>query len=181
MEFYQVTKQRYSHKARFDPGRPVPEADLRQIVEAAMSAPTAGNAQSPEFLIINDRALIEELWHITDNVIIASAPALIAVLTKPRVREVLDVSTECLIADAALATGFLQLAATALGYCCGWIDGPFVPVEPREKAQALLDIPADRMLMIVVPVGHPGEESARRPKKPFEQRASWNRYAVARL
>jgi len=179
MEFFEAISRRYTHKALFS-RQSVPEQDLQRIVEAAMSAPSAGNLQSPEFVIVNDAALIAQLAEVTGHRIIASCPALVAVLTKPRVRQVLDITTECLIADLAVAAGYLALAATALGYCYAWLDGPFVPEETRKKAEAVLGIPADRMLLQVMPIGHPAEEAPRRPKKPFEQRASWNRYAVVR-
>ena len=41
-------------------------------------------------------------------------------------------------------------------------------------------MPDDRRLCIMIPVGKPGEEGARRAKKPFEERASWNTYAIRR-
>ncbi|MBC7234650.1 MAG: nitroreductase family protein [Chloroflexi bacterium] len=180
MEFFEVVKKRYSHKTAFDPQKKVPEEDLVKIVEAGMAAPSAGNGQSPEFIIINDEKVLEQIRQVSDNVPLNTAPALIAVLTRPRARQVLDIATECLIADLAAATDQMLLAATALGYCCGWLDSPFVPQEARTKAEAALGIPPDRMLLLVVPVGYPAEPGPRRPKKPFEQRASWNRYAIQR-
>lgn len=179
MEFFEVIQKRYTHKALFAKDA-VPDEDLRRIVQAGMSAPSAGNSQSPEFVIVTDPQLVAKLGEITGNKIIASAPCLIAVLTRPRSREVLDTSTECLIADWALAMGYMTLAATALGYCYAWLDGPFVPEGPRHEAEALLGVPADRMLVVVLPVGHPAEPGPRRPKRPFEQRASWNRYEIVR-
>ena len=101
-------------------------------------------------------------------------------LTRPRIRETLDTKTECLIADFAVAALNMLLAATALGYACAWQDGPFLKEEVRNPVHELLGIPEDRFLVMMVPVGYPGEESARRQKKPFEQRASWNRYAIDR-
>lgn len=178
MEFFKVVKSRYSHKARLSKER-VSKEDLERIVRAGMAAPSAGNTQSPEFVIVDDQGIIAEIGDITDNAILQSAPALIAVLTRPRIHEVLDTTTECLIADFAVATENMLLAATALGYCCGWLDGPFNPPGVREKTHQVLDVPDDRLLALVVPVGHPAEKSPRREKKPFEQRASWNQYDIS--
>ncbi|MFP3896378.1 MAG: nitroreductase family protein [Anaerolineales bacterium] len=179
MELFEAIERRYSHKARFSKEN-IPEKDLQRIVRAGMAAPSAGNTQSPEFIIVNDPEIIEEISDITDNAILQSAPALIAVLTHPRVHEVLDITTECLIADFAVATENMLLAATALGYKCGWLDGPFNTPGVREQTQQVLGIPDDRLLALVVPVGHPAEQSPRRQKKPFEQRASWNGYDIVR-
>ena len=180
MEFFEVVAQRYSHKVAFDRARKVPEADLVKIVEAGMLAPSASNGQSPEFIIVNDEQILDQLGEASGHVVLKTAPALIAVLTRPRARQVLDIQTECLIADFAAATENLLLAATALGYCCGWLDGPFVDDETQSKACALLALPADRAIAVVVPVGYAGEEGPRRPKKPFAQRACWNRYRITR-
>ncbi|MEA3406649.1 MAG: nitroreductase family protein, partial [Chloroflexota bacterium] len=129
---------------------------------------------------VDDSALIAEIGNITDDEILQSAPALIAILTRPRIREVLDTSTECLIADFAVATENVLLAATALGYSCGWLDSPFNNSQARQQTQQLLDIPDDRLLALMVPIGRPAEESPRREKKSFEERASWNHYDVSR-
>ena len=40
---------------------PVPEADLRKIIDAARMAPTAGNQQPWKFLVITDKKKIEAL------------------------------------------------------------------------------------------------------------------------
>lgn len=179
MEFSEVVAKRYSHKVKFA-GEDLPKEDLRKIVQAGMAAPSAGNGQSPEFIIIDDPTILQEMGRITGHIVVQTAPALIGVLTQPRVREVLDIKTECLICDFAVATVSMLLAATDLGYCCGWLDGPFVDATVRGKVQDLLGIPGDRMLALVVPVGYAGEEGPRRTKKPFEQRASLNGYSVLR-
>ena len=180
MDFFEAVKARYSHKQALDPNRPVAKEDLAKIVEAGMAAPSAGNGQSPEFVVIDDPELLAKLRPLHDNVPFSTAPAMVALLTKPRVRETLDIQTECLLCDLAAATQNVLLAAAALGYCGGWLDSPFTDVDVRSKAQAILGIPEDRMLLLVVPIGYPGEEGERRVKKPFAERASWNGYSVQR-
>jgi len=172
MEFFEVIARRYSHKAAFDPARPVPDEDLRRIVEVGMAAPSAGNSQSQEFIIVNDREVIRRIGELTGSVPLQTAPAWIVIVCDP--------SGGCYLEDYAVATGYVLLAATALGYVCGWVDGPFQDLAVRCPASEILGIPDDRRLMVAVPVGYPGEEGSRRPKKPFEQRASWNRYAIQR-
>ena len=179
MEFFEVVESRYSHKALFS-DESMPKDDLERIVRAGMAAPSAGNSQSPEFVIVDDPELIEEIGDITGNAILLSAPALIAVLTRPRIKEVLDISTECLIADFAVATENMALAVTALGYSYGWLDSPFTDPQAREQTERLLGIPDDRLLVLAIPVGRPAEEGPRRGKKFFEERASWNSYDIER-
>jgi len=50
---------------KFRPG-PIPTADLRLIVEAAVKAPNGGNHQIGRFLVVTDRAKIRDfakLYH----------------------------------------------------------------------------------------------------------------------
>lgn len=177
MEFFEVIKRRYSHKAAFDPSRPVPEEHLIQIVEAGVAAPSAANGQSAEFIIINDKALRDQIGAITGSVPLKTAPALIAVVSD---MGTVGPGVSYYLEDYAAAMENMLLAATALGYSCGWIDAIFKDPTIRNPVSELLYIPDDRRLMAIMPVGLPGEPGTRRPKKPFERRASWNRYAVIR-
>lgn len=177
MEFFEVVKKRYSHKGAFDPTHPVPREHLVQIVEAGIAAPSAANGQSTEFIIIDDKALLAQIGEITGSVPLKTAPASIAVVS--------DVGTGApgvsyYLEDYAAAMENMLLAATALGYACGWIDAVFKDPAIRNAVSELLYVPDDRRLMAIMPVGRPGEPATRRPKKPFERRASWNRYAVIR-
>jgi nitroreductase len=132
-------------------------------------------------VIIDDAELLGKIGDWSGHVVLETAPALVAVLTKPVVRgKELNISVECLIADLAAATLSACLAATALGYCCGWLDSPFTDDDLQSKVAEALDLPEDRLLLLVVPVGYPGEPGPRREKKPFAERASINTYAVER-
>lgn len=177
MEFFEVVQKRYSHKVAFDSSHPVSDEHLVKIVETGMAAPSAANGQSAEFILINDKAIIEQIGRITNNVPLKTAPAMIAVVSDlgeggPGVSYCLE--------DYAAATENMLLAATALGYSCGWVDWVFKDPAVRDPVSELLNVPEDRRLMVIMPVGLPGEPGPRRAKKPFERRASWNRYAVIR-
>ncbi len=174
MDLFEAIQQRYSHKATMNPRIVPTDAELQRMVEAGMAAPSAMNKQSPEFIIITERRILDRIGAITGNATLASAPAMIAVISNPSVGE------EFYREDTGAATENILLAATALGYSVGWIDGVFQQDRVRVPVSELLGIPDDRLLSIVVPVGKPAENGARRPKKPFAQRASWNRYEVLR-
>jgi len=174
VDFFEVVARRYSHKAALDPESPPSDAELRRMVEAGMAAPSAMNRQSPEFVIVNDQDTLQRIGEITGNAVLRTAPAVIFVIANP------SASEECYREDYAAATENVILAATALGYACGWLDAVFRNEGIRGAVSALLGIPDDRLLAVAVPVGRPAEESPRRSKKPFEERASWNRYTVRR-
>lgn len=174
MDLFEAIARRYSHKAPFRTD-PVPKEDLRRIVEAGMAAPSGLNGQSPEFIIVNEPATLRRIGEITGIDTLRTAPAMIVLVSNPREPAP---GYSALVEDYAAATENLLLAATALGYACGWEDA-IVQREPvRQALYELLAIPPDHPLQVIVPVGLPAVPGPRRSKKPFPQRASWNRYAI---
>ena len=61
MNILELIKARHSTRAPFDPSRPVPPGHVRQIIEAARWAPTAHNMQNFEIVVVDDRALLEQI------------------------------------------------------------------------------------------------------------------------
>ncbi len=59
-----VIRQRQSARGFFDPEHPVARQDLQQILEAARWAPSAHNMQNFEFIVVDDRRIIEEIGNI---------------------------------------------------------------------------------------------------------------------
>lgn len=176
MELFDAISQRFSHKAAFS-REAVPQEHLRRIAEAGMAAPSGTNAESPEFILIYDEHVLAEVGRITRHRPLATAPAMIAIVSN--ISDVLPGVT-FYIEDYSAATENILLAATALGYVCGWIDHLLRPPRINDPLCQLLSIPPDRKLMVIIPIGKPGEESSRRVKKTFEQRCSWNQYGVQR-
>ena len=176
MDLFEVVNKRYCHKAAFA-GEVVAEEHLRRIAEAGMAAPSGTNSESPEFILINDANVLAEIGKITRHRPLSTAPAMIAVVSNSA--DVLPGVT-FYIEDYAAATENILLAATALGFVCGWIDHLLRSPEINDPLCQLLGIPPDRKLMVIIPIGKPGEKAARRTKKTFEQRCSWNHYAVQR-
>ena len=176
MEFFDAIAERYCHKAAFR-SDPVPDAHLRKIGEAGMYAPSPNNVQACEFVIVNDRDTLQRIGEIAGSVPLCTAPAMI-VLAADHHREAKG--SPRYLEDYACATTQMLLAATALGYGAGWVDGMFRDPAKRTPVCGLLGIPDDRLMIVIVPVGLPAVDGPRRPKKPFEQRASWNCYTIER-
>ena len=54
MEFFETVAKRYSHRTPFL-DQPVPDADVRKIVEAGIQAPSGQNCQTTSFVVVTDR------------------------------------------------------------------------------------------------------------------------------
>ena len=130
-------------------GDPIPRQDLEALIDAARLAPSGHNEQPWDFIVVTDRAMIDQLkiaagW-------MEKAGAIIAV--------VLDPSSRWWLEDGSAAIQNILLAAHALGYGACWLEGYTLPLEAKFKT--LLGVPEDKRLLTLIPVGVPKE----RPEK----------------
>ena len=129
---------------------PVTDEQVRAMLEAAMAAPSANNAQPWEFVVVRDAELRRRLaathsW----SYMAADAPVVFVVLGDPR-------QSDHWVEDTSAATQNLLLAATALGLGGVWV-GIYPRREREEHVRKALGIPDDRRVLCLVPVGHPAE------------------------
>ena len=81
------------------------------------------------------------------------------------------------VEDCSAAVENMLLAVTALGYATVWIDGALRREGRAERINSLLGIPPGRTVRVILPIGVPAGEGPRKEKKPFEERAWFNRHA----
>ena len=67
----------------------------------------------------------------------------------------------------------MLIASTALGYGSCWLEGYTLPLE--EEFKKLLNVPEDRRLLTLVPIGVPVEWPTIE-KKPLEEVIHWEMY-----
>ena len=60
MEFFETVAKRYSHRTPFL-DQPVPDADVRKIVEAGIQAPSGQNCQTTSFVVEDYAASVENM------------------------------------------------------------------------------------------------------------------------
>lgn len=177
MEFFETVGKRHSYRGPFR-DEPVPREHLRQIVDAGLQAPSAENAQSTSFVIVDDPVRVAEIAEMPGNKAMKQAKAYIVCIVDHHpeaVYEGLSFQAE----DCAAAVENMLLAVTALGYASVWIDG-WLRVEGRADVIArVLDIPADKQVRVILPLGRPDRDVVSRvEKRPFEERAWFNRYGA---
>lgn len=183
--FWEVIKNRRSVRA-FKPD-PVPEEDIRKIIDAARMAPTSGNQQPWKFLVIRDKNKIDalkkaklketEAYFKESKVLTAdemksqlkqaeeqltnsylSAPAYIVVLTDNNSRYASYNHW-----DGPLAAGYMMLAARALGYGTVFISDSF----SEELTKKVFNIPDGYTRVCFSPIGIP-VEWPEKEKKPLD-------------
>ena len=146
-------------------GEPIPRADLEMIVDAGRLAPSGYNTQPWDFVVITERDLIEQLK--VASLWMEKAGAIIAV--------VMDPSSPWWREDGSAAIENMLIAATALGYGSCWLQGYTTPRE--EEFKALLDIPGEKRLLTLVPIGVPVQWPTV-GKKSLADVIHWERYSA---
>jgi nitroreductase len=145
-------------------GEPIPRGDLETIVDAGRLAASGHNNQPWDFVVVTERELIEQLK--VASLWMEKAGAIIAVVVDP--------SSRWWREDSSAAVENMLIAATALGYGSCWLQGY---TEPREvEFKTLLDIPREKGLLTLVPIGVPVQWPTVE-KKPLDQVIHWERYS----
>ncbi len=136
----------------------VEEAKVETMLRAGMAAPTAGNKQPWEFVVINDRAILDALPEVAGGMKMApQAPLAIAVcgvsaLTFPNI-------PDYWVQDCSAATENILLAAHAMGlgavWCGAYPDGGTGRVE---RINELLSVPEGTHVLSVIIIGYPNSE-----------------------
>ena len=133
---------------------PVPDEIITGLLKAAMSAPSAGNEQPWQFIVLRDRAILDQVpvYHPHSGMIREVSAAILVCADMER-----DLRQGYWVQDCAAATENILLAARALGYGTVWLG-----VYPREERVAglkkLLGLPETIVPFSLIPVGRPGEE-----------------------
>jgi len=142
---------------------PVSDETVKEILTAAMAAPSAGNQQPWHFVVINDRQLLDDVpkFH-PHSKMITQASVAVAVCGD------LNIETHkgMWILDCSAATQNLLLAAHAMGLGAVWLG--IYPREGRmEGLRKLLHLPEHIIPLSLVPIGFPAERKP--PSERFQK------------
>ena len=157
---------------KFTPEK-IDQPTLDLLLEAAMSAPSAGNQQPWQFMVITNRQTIESLSHTGPNSKPAlGAPVLIVVLadtSRERYKDYWPI-------DCSAATENLLLEATRLGLGSVWLG--VHPVDDRKAyITNLFALPPHIIPFSIVCVGYPEEAPlVERPSRFDASRVHYNKW-----
>ena len=143
---------------------PVGEETIRELIDAAVRAPSASNRQPWSFTVVLDRALLDRLSEAAKAYLVASDPERYGRLADPA-RHLFHhapalvlisgaVADPWAVEDCAVAAQNLMLAAAARGLGTCWIGYAQRYLETAE-GQRLLALPADFVHVAPLVVGHP--------------------------
>ena len=174
MEVFEAIKKRRSIRAFTN--EDVSKEEIEKLLNAARYAPSAGNIQPWEFIVIRDSRTKHRLSVAAlDQTSIEEAPVVIAVCAN----EVLSArrygqrgATLYCLQDTAAAIQNMLLAAYALGLGTCWI-GAFHEEDVRET----LNIPRGVRPVAIIPVGHPAEKPETRFQRALNEIVRYETYS----
>lgn len=137
--------------------RPIAEEHLDRILEAGRRAPSSRNWQPWDFVVVTDRAQLQELsqvWQFAGHV--ARSAATVALVAKepasPQERDWIQY-------DLGQATMSMMIAAADLG-----IGSGHASVGDQERARRVLGLPSDHFCAYLLALGYPP-----RPLRPISK------------
>jgi nitroreductase len=152
--------------------REVEKEKLKELLQAAMAAPSASNGQPWEFIVVTKpeqlSILQSKLEHGKYN-----APAAIAVLANLSIAKK-ESSSRFWVQDCSAAVENILIAAAGLGLGSVWI-GAYPKEDVTNMIHEVLEIPEDIHVLNLIYVGYPAEEKP--PRTQYEEeRVHWQKY-----
>jgi nitroreductase len=142
----------------------IPNDVLLKVLEAARLAPSGGNKQPFQLIVVTDPEKKKGLVPLCKNQqFVGEAPVLIAGVD--------DMQQKWSRVDLSIALDHLSLAALDFGLGTCWV-GAFDP----ERLAAYLEVPAGKVITVCMSLGYPDESPETRPRKPMDELVFWNSY-----
>lgn len=177
MDFQELVKIRQSVRSYED--TPVEKEKIVQCLEAARLSPSANNAQSWKFVVIDRPDLKEAVAECASgmgmNKFTHQSPVIVAVVLErsnllSKVGSLVQ-NKEYALLDIGMAVNqfCLQAADLGLGTCIlGWFN--------ESKVKKLLNVPLVKRIPLLISVGYAQGATRNKVRKPMDQMSSWNTY-----
>lgn len=169
MEFFEVVKKR--HSIRAFQKKKIEEEKIQKLLEVANSAPSAGDLQAYQILLVKDQKKKERLAKASwDQDFIAQAPVDLVFCIDPlRSAQRYGKRGETLysIQDATISCAYAHLAAVDLG-----LGSVIVGAFDEAEVSRIIDIPLTLRPIIILPIGYPDEKPEKTPRRSLDDLVS---------
>jgi nitroreductase len=190
----------------YDESREVPDEMIRKILDCARWAPSGGNGQPWEFIVVRDR---ETRHKIADFYLkqlepkremdlavrgqakmtgdgFRSAPVHIIILGDPRVKESYPIRTKLEKAESHFITGLanatllIHLAVTSLGLASQYVSDANSPYM-ETMLRVILGIPEPLRVYHLVPIGYAKGSVSAPPRRELDDIVHFEQYDMAKF
>lgn len=204
-EFRALVEQRRSIRG-YDESREVPEQVIRTILDCARWAPSGGNGQPWEFIVIRNKETRHKIadWYLKqleqkremDLAVRGTAkmtgdgfrhaPVHIVIVGDPRVKESYPIRTKLEKAESHFITGLanatllIHLAATSLGLASQYVSDANSPYM-ETMLKVALEIPEPLRIYHLVPIGYAKSQVAAPPRRELEEITHYEKYEMSKF
>jgi nitroreductase len=204
-DLHALVKQRRSIRG-YDEHRDVSGEAVERILDCARWAPSGGNGQPWEFIVIRDRAMRHKIADIYLKQLIDKremdmavrgtakmtgdgfrhAPVHIVILGDPRVKEAYPIRTKLEKAESHFVTGLanatllIHLAATSLGLASQYVSDANSPYM-ETMLKAALGIPEPLRIYHLVPIGYAKGDVAAPPRRELNELVHHEKYDMTKF
>jgi nitroreductase len=199
-----LVEQRRSIRG-YDENREVSNDAVATILDCARWAPSGGNGQPWEFIVVRDRTMRHRIADIYLKQLIDKremdmavrgtakmtgdgfrhAPVQIVILGDPRVKEAYPIRTKLEKAESHFITGLanatllIHLAATSLGLASQYVSDANSPYM-ETMLKAALEIPEPLRIYHLVPIGYAKGQVAAPPRRQLAEILHYEKYDMAK-
>ncbi|MDY0234768.1 MAG: nitroreductase family protein [Gudongella sp.] len=141
----------------------ISEEIVEDLLRAGMQAPSAGNGQPWEFIVLRDKKIMKKITkiHPYSQMLLNTDVAIIVCGNEEK-----EVFKGMWVQDCSAATENILLAVEDKGLGAVWLG--VYPAEERVDAiKELLNLPASIIPLSIIPVGYPAEQ--RKPADRFDK------------
>jgi len=173
-EFHNMLLIRHSIRKYTD--EPIDGEQVKQLLEAALLAPSSKSSRPWEFVVVEDKEVLEKLAGCKPfgAAPIAKCVLAIVVCADPG-------KSEAWIEDASVAATYIQLQAELLGLGSCWVQirGRFDKDnnDAADLVRTLLGIPGEQQVECVITLGH--KDEVRKPVDP--EKLLWERVHIGKF
>lgn len=143
---------------------PVEKGKVEKLLRAAMQAPSAGNQQPWEFIVVEDKDKLKELSKTSPYSKMVADSAVTFVLLS-RKKDL--IFPNCVLEDMGAAAENLLLEAVDLGLGAVWL-GVATVKERMDYVKKLFNLPDDIEGFCLIPVGYPDDSQQNKFVDRFE-------------
>jgi nitroreductase len=154
---------------------PLLPSEVEQIMKTALMSPSSKNSRSWQFVLVEDKEVLEKLSLCKSSgaVFLANCTLAVVVLTDP-------LQSEAYLEDAAIAAAYIQLQAEDLGLGNCWVQirgrETEAGYDSEQYVRDLLDIPLQLSIGCIVAIGH----KAKTGKPHSEEKLQWEKLHIGK-
>lgn len=131
----------------------VSEEQVQTLLKAAFAAPSAGNRQPWQFIVVDDRTVLESITKVhPHSQMLKEAALAILVCGEPA----LELYPGYFIQDCAAATENILVAATEMGLGSVWL-GVYPRTDRVQEIANIFELPDGIIPFSIISIGYPGE------------------------